>query len=107
MARAVVREGADLSYLSTTVMVWILNVLVGQRNLKEVGPSRGNWVTGGVSLQGTVRLQPLTHSLLPRCVGEWLCPTAHSDGLSRHSPKATGHDCIEKPLRQNTSFFPL
>lgn len=24
-----------------------------------MGPSRGNWVTGGVSLQGTVRLQPL------------------------------------------------
>lgn len=36
-----VRVGADLSYLSTTVMVWILNVLVGKGTLRRWGLAEG------------------------------------------------------------------
>lgn len=32
----------------------------------------------------------------PRCMGEWLCPIAHSDVPSWPSPKATGHMTIDK-----------
>lgn len=36
-----VRVGEDLSYLSTTVMVWILNVLVGKGTLRRWGLAGG------------------------------------------------------------------